>query len=245
MIALIAAVPFETRILQTLFSTCEIKQSGGYDFYQGNLLGHDVTMLHSGVGKANAAAATAFSLSICTPSIVVAAGCAGAYPGAGLSVGDLALATEEIYGDEGAATPEGFWDMEALDLPLLQCHGRKFFNRFPSDQLMTDLARPLLKKVAAKNNRKLVAGPFVTVSTCSGTNKAGEQMAIRTGGVCENMEGAAIAQVCALNNIPFLEIRGISNLTEDRDMERWDLKEAAEIAQSAVQAFLANWKESS
>jgi futalosine hydrolase len=55
------------------------------------------------------------------------------------------------------------------------------------------------------------------------------------------MEGAAVAQVCAHQQVPFLELRGISNLVEDRDLARWDLKTGAETAQRAVQALLAGW----
>jgi futalosine hydrolase len=48
------------------------------------------------------------------------------------------------------------------------------------------------------------------------------------------MEGAAAAHVCALYDLPFLELRGISNLVEDRDREKWRLAEAAEAAQAAA-----------
>jgi len=64
---------------------------------------------------------------------------------------------------------------------------------------------------------------------------------VRTGGICENMEGAAIAQVCALYRIPFLELRGISNLVVDRNPQEWRLTEAADQAQWAVKTLLSGW----
>jgi futalosine hydrolase len=48
------------------------------------------------------------------------------------------------------------------------------------------------------------------------------------------MEGAAAAHVCALHDIPFLEVRGISNLVEDRDRSKWRITEAAEAAQTVA-----------
>jgi len=35
------------------------------------------------------------------------------------------------------------------------------------------------------------------------------------------MEGAAAAHICALYKVPFMEIRGISNLVTDRDRGSW------------------------
>ena len=60
------------------------------------------------------------------------------------------------------------------------------------------------------------------------------ELARRYQAVCENMEGAAVALVALRYGIPCLEIRGISNLVEDRDMSRWDIGLAVEAAQRFV-----------
>jgi len=241
MIALIAAVPFETELLRRNLAPCEVRSCGRRDLYRGTLFGHRAVLLHCGVGKAGAAAAATVLLEFCRPSVVLVTGCGGAYPGSYLDVGDLALATEEVYGDEGVQTPEGFKDLKYLGLPTVERNGQRFFNRFAAAPDLLHSARPLMEQAAATAGRKLAAGPLVTVSTCSGTNAAALELARRTGGICENMEGAAIAQVCALHETPFLEVRGISNRTEDRDFASWDLKGAAEMAQRAVKAFLIDW----
>jgi futalosine hydrolase len=241
MIALLAAVPLETELLRRSLAPCEVRRSYGYDLYHGSCFGRPLCLLHSGVGKASAAAATMALLALCRPAILIQIGCGGAYAGSGLAVGDLALASSEIYGDEGVLTPNGFLDLEALGLPLVEREGKRFFNRFPVDGTLLERVRPLLSQVAAAADCRLVEGPFVTVSTCSGTTLAGTELARRTGGICENMEGAAVAQVCSRQQVPFLELRGISNLVEDRDFERWNLRGAAERAQRAVQALLAGW----
>ena len=241
MIALIAAVPLETELLRRELCPCEVRSCGHRDLLLGSLCGQPLALLHSGVGKAGAAAATASLLESYRPEAVIVLGCGGAYVDRDLGIGDLALATEEVYGDEGVLTPEGFRDMEALGFPLVQRNGLRLFNRFPVDRDLREKAESLLPAVAAEYGRKLAAGPFVTVSTCSGTAARGREIAERTGGICENMEGAAAAQICHLNGVPFLEVRGISNLTEDRDLARWDLKSAAKMAQRAVKALLVGW----
>jgi futalosine hydrolase len=55
------------------------------------------------------------------------------------------------------------------------------------------------------------------------------------------MEGAAVAQVCEQYQVPFLELRGVSNLVEDRDLSRWDLEGAAGGVQQALMALLRGW----
>ena len=39
----------------------------------------------------------------------------------------------------------------------------------------------------------------------------------------ETMEGAAIFYVCLLENIPFLQIRAISNYVEERNTANWNI----------------------
>lgn len=241
MIALIAAVPLETELLRRSLAPCEVRRCYGYDLYRGSIFGRPLCLLHSGVGKASAAAAATTLFVACRPTALIMLGCGGAYPGSGLTVGDLALATAEIYGDEGVLAPAGFLDLEAINLPLFERNGVQLFNRFPVDSQLLERARPLLTQATAAAALRLAEGPFVTVSTGSGTARSGSELARRTGGICENMEGAAVAQVCARQQIPFLELRGISNLVEDRDLARWDLKAGAEAAQKGIQELLAGW----
>ena len=47
------------------------------------------------------------------------------------------------------------------------------------------------------------------------------------------MEGAAAAHLCRLYGVPFLELRGISNQVEDRQVEQWNLPLASARAQRA------------
>ena len=241
MILLIAAVPLETELLRRALAPCEVRRCGGQALYQGKLDGENVALQHSGVGKANAAATTALLLDGLQPEAVLCFGCAGAYLQSGLQIGDLIVASEEYYGDEGALAPEGFLDMQALGLPTAERGGERWFNRFPADKELLTLGHRL---IAAKlGDRRVARGPLVTVSTCSGTAVAGEQLVRWTKGLGENMEGAAVAQMCARFGVPFFEVRGISNLVEDRDLSRWNLAAAATSAQLAVRALLTGWRE--
>ena len=61
----------------------------------GQLEGHTVVVITSGVGIANAAAAVARGLTLATPKIVIAGGTAGGLEG-GIQVGDIAGAISTI-----------------------------------------------------------------------------------------------------------------------------------------------------
>lgn len=241
MFAILAALPLETDLLRARLAPCEVKRCGRRDLLLGTLHGQRIALLHTGVGKSNAAAATTALLEHYRPTAIVLTGCAGAYAGSGLGVGDLAVASEEIFGDEGVATAAGFLDMAALGFPLARVGEQTYYNRFPLDAQLRSRALPLIESAAQAAHRRLVSGAFITVSSCSGTLADGTQLGERWGGVCENMEGAAVAQTCALYDLPLLEVRGISNLVEDRDLSRWDLRGAARLAQTAVEALLSGW----
>ena len=155
------------------------------------------------------------------PDAIVVCGVGGAYPGSGLSIGDVVSAEMECYGDLGVAGPAGFVDMKALGFPVVP-GPPALYNDLPLELFPT--------------GRRV---KFVTVSTCAGTDAWSRAIAARTGGAVENMEGAAVAHVAHLHGIPAGEVRGISNMVMDRDTSAWRLKDAAVAAQEALLAWLS------
>jgi futalosine hydrolase len=174
----------------------------------------------TGVGPVNAAHATTVAVLERRPEAIVVCGIGGAYPAAGLAIGDVVSAEMEIYGDLGAQSPTGFLDMKALGFPVIAT-ARPFFNELPLHMFPT-----------ASRAR------FVTVSTCTGTDAVAHQIASRTNGAVENMEGAAVVHVAHLFGISVGEVRGISNVVTNRDVKSWKLKEAALAAQEALIPWL-------
>ncbi len=241
MISLVAATEIETGLLRESLAGTATTRCGRYELLKGRISGKLVSLLHTGVGKVNAALATEALLSTRKPELVILFGCGGAYPGRDLRIGDVALADEEIYGDEGVITPSGFLSMQKIGFPLCSNNDVSYFNHLPLHEKLHEVARAKLKAFLSPQGRSLVPGPFVTVSSCSGTDQSGMEMSQRTGGICESMEGAAVQHVCLQHNVPMLQLRGISNLTEDRNPERWDVDSAAEIAQKCVLELLNNW----
>jgi len=230
-IALISSIPEEGKHLITQLR--KNSAIGGKALFRGQLWGREIAYITSGIGKTNAAHATTLLLERLSPDLVILFGIGGAYPAGGLSIGDMAVAEKEIYGDEGVLVREGFRGAEDIGIPLLRKGRKKFFNEFPLD-------RRFLKKAVKCSARvaHVRSGPFVTVSTCTGTRERALELKERFGAVCENMEGASVAQICMLYGISMVEMRGISNIVEDRDKSKWNIRLAAENCQGAVQELL-------
>lgn len=233
-VLIISAVPRETALLELALGDASLIESPAFTVREGTL-GHLPTVLcAAGVGKVNAAAATAALIERCRPRLVINTGCGGALPGSGLAIGELAVASCEILGDEGVQTSDGWLDLQQMGLPSLVQGERRFYNEIPLSRHAAEKAMLL----AGYCGVGLARGRFVTLSTCSGSLRRGEELVRRYGAVCENMEGAAVALVCLRYGIDCLEIRGISNLVEERDLAAWDIRLAVENAQRLVLKFL-------
>lgn len=104
------------------------------------------------------------------------------------------------------------------------------------DPDMVSLSEEFLHKIVWEETPPpaIQVGPFVTVQQCSGVTVAGREISARFNGICENMEGAAAAHICTMYEVPFLEIRCISNLVEDRNMAAWDLPLSTSRIQTAI-----------
>lgn len=233
-ILIIAAMPIETALLESALSESSGIKSGGFEYLKGKIGNLKIIVSAGGVGKINAAAATSALLEKYHPQLVINCGCAGAYIGSGLSVGDLAIASEEILADEGVIVKSGWKNLNDMDLPALDIGGEQYFNTLPLSS--NAIVKALL--LADNLGLKLIRGRFATVSTCSGTAQRGEELTGRWNVIAENMEGAAVAQVCLRYGIDCLEIRGISNMVEARNMKKWELALAVEAAQKFVLKYL-------
>jgi futalosine hydrolase len=238
-VLIIAAVSQEIALLEHTLENPSRSKMPAFPTLDGIVGNMPVVICVSGVGKINAAGATAALIERHQPQLVISTGCAGAYKGSGLSIGDLAVASEEILGDEGVITSKGWLDLQGIKMPYLDLGGQRFYNEIPLSVPAAEKAVQLAESCGIA----LFAGRFVTVSTCSGSDQRAEELARRYAAVCENMEGAAVALTCLRYGIDCLEIRGISNLVEERNMAAWDVTRAVEAAQHFVLRYLKAMQE--
>lgn len=222
---LISAVSFEARLLISAMSN---KKRLSPEIVSGRIGRKGVVHVASGMGVANAAHAATVLCERFLPRQVVVFGIGGAYPGSGFKIGDVLIAEKEVYADTGVLLKDGLHGVKTIGIELLKKGSRKFFNEFPLD--------PRLLRKALHELDGVTSGIFATVNATTGTLKRAREIKDRLGAICENMEGAAIAHVCARYGVPVLELRGISNIVPKRD--GWDREGAAKTSQEALLRIL-------
>ena len=222
----------------------------------------------TGVGKVNAAATAAAVLTSFKACEVWNVGCAGAYKGSGLEIGDVLISENCICADEGVLRKEGPMPTSSLEIPLVLKDDQPFYDCFPLDEFLArrqirallpagifspdpsgsirpddldDADRNSFGPGFEKKRRfRVQYGPGLTVGMTSGDIHTADARFLSFRALAENMEGSAIAQTCLLFDVPFLEFRGISNMAGVRDKTKWDIGAAMEHCLSVIKHLLDN-----
>ncbi|AWN21832.1 futalosine hydrolase [Deinococcus irradiatisoli] len=187
-------------VVATAAEAARLDQLGG---------GMQPTVVVSGVGAVAAALATQAALGGARFDLAISAGIGGAFPGSGLEVGEVAVASEIVQADLGAWDGPQFLPLDALSLEVAPGNA----GRFAGWPLAPSLGLP--------------CGPFVTVSSVTGSAEGAAELRRRVpGALIEGMEGAGVAHAALLAGVPVTEVRGVSNPVGPRDRAAWRIGEA-------------------
>lgn len=219
-VLVLTAVPEEAAPLEAMLQGKTRLSVSGIPLIRGLMGKREIHMLISGPGVLNTAARLAAVLSGFRPEWILQVGCGGMYPQSGLVMGGIALASQErdlhIGLESQTLLPR------PLPFPLLE-HPETVPGLYPADPHLTRIALSLFQE---KFSRRVLCGPFVTVSTITATETTARVIEEETGGLLENMEGAAAFHTAALYDVPILEIRSVSNPVGSRNRKDWDLETA-------------------
>jgi futalosine hydrolase len=179
-----------------------------------NYIDLQLDFLVTGVGSINTTYALMKHLQVKKPDIIIMAGIAGAIDKS-LSLGDVVAVKQEGLADLGVNEKDGYKDV--FDLKLLAA------NEFPFKQ--KKLTNPF---TVLMERTKLPLVGSVTVNQITSAKKIAALYQTKYRAKIENMEGAAFHLVCMKENIPFVQIRSISNYVGERNKQKWKLKEAVQ-----------------
>ncbi len=230
-----AAVPGEVAGLQPYLEPANPLRVGGRNLVAGRLGDRTVRLLVTGVGLVNTVQALTAAIEVNRPDLLIQTGCAGAFAAAGLGLGDLALATEEIDVQLGIESPDESGWSEPLPFAVLKAGEQHFRHRYPLNARLVARAAEALETITGD---RISRGPFVTVSTVTATDRRALLLSERYRPCMETMEGSGAAFLALHYGLPFLEVRSASNRVGQRDRDTWNLPQAFQRSAEAVRIIL-------
>ena len=188
----------------------------GRTVYLGQLSGKDIVLAESGVGMTNAAMTVQKMIDLFSPSGVFFSGIAGAID-TSINIGDIVIcdcwATHD-YGYHGAA---GFLS-NAIKYRTLSSDSAYKSKSFPVDSAFLETAKKLreyefpFEKIAERAPKLVISGAGVSGNSFIDNYEKRIWLSENFQALVVDMETAAVAQVCKVNEVPFIGFRSASDL---------------------------------
>ncbi len=192
--------------------------------YTGESQRLKVRFHQSGVGMLASAVSLTRLVSEEKPDLIIQTGIAGTFQPK-MVLGKVVLVKEEILGDMGVEE-DGKWK-DLFDLKLEKSSYHPFEKR--------KLPNPWL---STYNLLKLPELSAITVNEITTNPKRIEQLRKKYSPDLESMEGASLHYVCREANIPFIQMRAISNYIGERNKTNWKIKESLETLNDILLKYL-------
>ena len=197
-IGIIGAMAEEIAHLEEKIKITETKTLLGLQFHLGEYCGKWIVLVVSGIGKVNAAVCTQVMIDRFGVDAVINTGVAGAIAD-GLHIGDILISKDAVQHD---------MDASAVGDPVGTIP-RLAESYFKADPMLIALAQEAAQENAEQY--RALTGRVASGDQFIGTQEGKARIRDTVQGDCAEMEGAAIAQVCWLNSVPFVIIRAISD----------------------------------
>lgn len=209
-ILITGATPFELKAISTKWPAGEYGSAFTLDYHL------------TGVGPVSTGILLTEKLGQKRPDLLINIGLAGALDPS-LALGEVVHVVREEFGDLGVEEKNGdFTSVYALS--LVDKDGAPF----KDGQLHVPKGQAFAKQVTG-----------VTVSTVHGSAASIEAFKLRCDAQVESMEGATASWVALRQNIPFVQLRAISNYVEPRNRKAWKIEEALLALSDALDQLLS------
>ncbi|HHY13366.1 MAG TPA: 5'-methylthioadenosine/adenosylhomocysteine nucleosidase [Thermoanaerobacterales bacterium] len=209
-LGIVGAMAEELALINEEISGQRVKIKAGKTFYEGIYHGIDIVLTESGIGKVNAAIATQILIDNFQVEGVICTGVAGGL-NKKLNTKDIVVSKDVIQHDIDLSEdgyPLGY--IPRLDIREIE-----------ADDILVNMALQAGYKVLGKD--KVLLGRILTGDQFVANDVTAKRLRKEFEGDCVEMEGGAIAQVCYLNNIPFVIIRSISDNADSKAPIDYDL----------------------
>lgn len=200
-IGIIAAMAIEIKKIKEELGKYQKNVIAGVKFYKSQIGDNIVVLVNGGIGKANIAHATSLLCNLYKPNVVINTGIAGGLDP--LKTSDLLLADHLIYHDVNAI---GF-GYELGEVPGM-----------PKYYIADSSYQSKIKKILSQKEIEFKSGVILTGDTFVTSREMIKVIPIDKN-VGIDMEGAAVAQICYLYQIPFVSMRFISDSIDSPNQE--------------------------
>lgn len=195
---IIVAMKEELDEILKIMNNINKKEIYNIQYFEGCINQTDIIIVESGVGKVNAARITQILIDKLDVKEIINVGSAGAL-NEELSIGDIVIADKLIQHD---------FDITAFN------HNKGYItgvgDYIHTDKELIDKFRNSANKIEDKSY-KINVGTIASGDIFCTDIKMKDKIRSKFNADCVEMEGAAIAQVCYLDKIPFIVIRSISD----------------------------------
>ena len=215
-IGIITAMTEEFEVIEELMKNIEILDKYNLKLYTGMINEKEVVLVKCGVGKVNSARTTQILIDTFEIEYIINVGVAGSLND-NLEIGDILIGKELVHHDfdiTAAWHPKGYISKEL---------GREFL----SDSKLIEKCKDIIENDIKDINIKV--GKIATGDVFCQEISLKNDIIKEFNADCVEMEGASIAQVCTLCNIPFIVIRSISdkpNGNNNIDFEKYVVSSA-------------------
>lgn len=198
-IGIIAAEEKEMLAVRNIMENREEEKVHNLIFNKGSISNKDCVLVECGVGKVNAARVAQIMIDIYKVNYVINVGVAGGTSNE-LKIKDIVIG-EKLVQHDFDITSVGDYEKGEI------ARTGKFFE---SDKRLVKICEEIVSEV--KDDEVSVKIGVIASGDyfCASPEKA-TQIRKEFNADCVEMEGAAIAQICFLDKVPFLVIRGISD----------------------------------
>ena len=205
MIGIICAMKIEADAIRASLANTKNETVSGVEFTTGTLHGKEIVIAVCGIGKVFAAICTEAMILRFNPELIINSGVAGTLTDK-LSIGDIAIAKDLVQHD---------MDTSPLGDPVGLISGINKIH-FEADEKAVAAFESAVKEVGANS----VVGTIASGDQFMSATEKKNVIRDRFGAIACEMEGAAIAHVAYVNNVPFAVLRAISDSASgDAQME--------------------------
>ena len=249
-IGIMGAMQEEIELIKSDITDAEIFNIGSRNYITGKLYSKDVIVSFSRWGKVASASTVMTLINLFKVDIIVFTGVAGAASN-NLNIGDIVIADKLIQHDMDASA---FPWLKKYEIPLL---GVSYFNvdekllslaeasasNYLSNEMLDEINIELLNSLCI-NKPNVVKGTIASGDQFIADGKKITQLVCSIDNLlCVEMEGAAVAQVCFENNVPFVVFRSISDKADhsaEIDFTTYVSSVAKYFSRGMIKNFLYN-----